>query len=575
MGILPETQIINQTMAKLQIDLTGTKGLAKRLAQDVNRSAADVNLRYDIADGQMVDGIYNPLMRLGYLYPATSPAMTLTVPTIADDFFSSYVSVDSGLVLSGQDDNMYGYDNSFTSGGHTYTYDTLDGVKIESKVDTGKNVYDIELYMVNGTEKLFYIATNNVGIMTTAFGSNDNDWLSTVPVGGSTLHGTGLTAFLRRADNGFLYVFDTYAVHKIDGGPSGGTNGTVVMDALVFPSGIFQIFDAVDTRGRMYIAIGEDAGGIGSDDKNIDVGYYNFCGVYVWDRRTTVATMQDFITVESASFIRRIWVHADGGIYMMTTGTRGQNQIRKFDGSKFTVIFELPSETKISVKDGLTVAEGMTFWAGDDGYIYMMGDVGSGLAVFKIAQYTTGALEGAGGTVIAYMAGSSFTAASGYRALRPQIVVGYRPSGQNCVVKKFYLYGTGTLTDTNGDDGSGSFSPIPFVANQGDVYTGVQLLPDLSTVNYVDIRCAPTGTGSATIATVKYYFNQSTTPFASKVITKDQASRGYVIHQLAKPYANAIQIEIEWDTSNILGADDFSPYLAIIDYTPTNVKKGP
>lgn len=564
-------------MATLQIDLSGSKGLSYNIAQDVNRSAADINLRYDVAKGQMVDGIYNPLIRRGYLYPATNSPLTMDVPTIADEFFCSYSAPNTGVLFSGQDDHIYGSDDTFTVVSTIFTYEKLDPVKMESKVDTGENVYDIELYQLNGAARLFYIANNDVGLMTTSFGSNDNDYLSTVATGGAALHSTGNVAFLRKADNGFLYVFDDYAVHKIDGGPTGGSTGIASMDVLLFPAGVYTIYDAVDTRGRMYIAIGENSTNhIDADERNIDRNYNNNCGVYVWDRRTSVASMQDFITVESCMRINRIWVGPDGAIYMMTTGTNTRTQIRKFDGSKFTIIFELPAEAKISVKDGLIVAERMTFWAGDDGIIYMMGDVGAGFSVFKIATYTSTAQATAGGAVLAYAGSNSFTAASGYRETRPSILVGYRPSGTNAVIKKFYLYGTGTLVDDNGNDGSGFITPnpFPFYPSQGDVYTGVELLPTLSTLKNVEIRCAPTGTGSTVIGTVKYYLNQSTTPFMTKNITMDQASRGYVMHEINKSYVNTVQMEIEWATGTTMGADSFSPYLAIINYETTTTRKG-
>lgn len=556
-------------MAKLQIDLTGNKGLLSRLSQDVHKTVPEVNLRYSAKDGQMVSGIWNPLIRPGYLYPANNAPLSIEVPTISDEFFCSHSSPQTGMLFGNEDDNIYTFDNTFGAG-PVYTYDKFDGVKLEVGMDADANVYDIEMYQVNGVVKLFYVTGNNVGICTPALGSKDTDWLSTQPSGGTVLNGNGRDAFLRKADNGYLYIFDDYSVHKIDGTTDGGSNGTAVMNVLKFPQGVFIIADAADTRGKMWIAINEDSSThMERSDKVLNIGYANTAGVYLWNRQTTVFSMQDYVAVESCTRIQRIWVGPNGEIFLFTIGTSGLSEIRQYDGSKFVTIFELPFEAKPSMRDSLIVAEQSTFWAGDDGYIYCMKDSGGGQAVVKMFQFTTSSIASAGGPVLVYGMGDSFTASAGYRNARANLVVAWKPESSDGLTKKFYLYGTGVITDDNGNGGEAYITPITFVANQGDVYTGVNLLPDLSTVHSIDIRCAPTGTGSSTIATIKLYANQSTTAFSTKTVTKDEASRGYVAWELNKPYVNAIQVEVEWSTSNTMGADDFAPYVAILDYDPT------
>jgi hypothetical protein len=560
-------------MAQFQLDLTGAGGLVSNFAQETYRTSPDIHLNYQAKDNEMVSGIYNPLMKPGYLYPANNSFLSLEVPAITDEFFCSHGDQYTGLVLGNQDESIYRYDTSITVGPVTYSYSEDDGVKLEAVAVGDTGIYDIEVYQVNDVKKVFFVDGNDVGIMTTGFGSIDSSYLSTTATDGDNLRGTGLRAFLRKSDNGLLYVFDDYTIHSIDGTGTGGANGTAVMDILTFPASLFRIADAVDTRGKMYIALNEETASsdLDQDDKALDVSFNGNCGVYVWNRQSTTVSMQDYITVESCIRINRIWVGPDGNIYMMTIGTSGNNQIRVYDGGKFRVIRDLPFETKISVKDGLVVAEGMTFWAADDGYIYMAGTIESGYSVFKLAQFTTSAQASAGGAVLVYQSGAEFTSSSGYRNMRPSLVVGYRPSGANALAKRYYIYGIGTMTDANGSDGSGYISPNPhlFVPNQGDVYTGVKLLPTLSKVKTCIIRCMPTTTGSTTIATIKYYFNNSSTVGMTKTITLDQASKGYISHDINKANINSIQMEIEWDTANTMGANDFAPYLATIEYEPT------
>lgn len=106
-------------------------------------------------------------------------------------------------------------------------------------------------------------------------------------------------------------------------------------------------------------------------------------------------------------------------------------------------------------------------------------------------------------------------------------------------------------------------------ADQGNVYTKVHLLPQLSTVKNITIYCAPgASTGSTVVATLKFYANQSTSTFKSFSVTRDMISRGYVQVELNKPYMNAFQMEIEWSTSQALGTNDFCPSYGVVEYEP-------
>lgn len=119
-------------------------------------------------------------------------------------------------------------------------------------------------------------------------------------------------------------------------------------------------------------------------------------------------------------------------------------------------------------------------------------------------------------------------------------------------------------------NGEGVIRSMDQLANQGDVYTIVRYLPSLSTVRNMIIYCAPTESADSTvIATLKFYKNQQSTPFMTKSVTQEMASRGYVSVDLNTHNVNAIQVEIEFNTTSTLGNDDFCPSIGILDYEPT------
>ncbi len=567
-------------MAILNVDLTGQLGLAGSLSQETYKTTKEVNLNYNVADGEMADGYYNPLMRPGYLYPANNSFVTLTMGTNTFERFTSALADPNspGLIFGNSDEFVYRADNSFTIGPNTYVYQSFDSPYIEQIRDTTKSIIDMAVYEVNGVRKIFFCGDGDVGILNddSSLSGLNATYLSTTATNGDPLSGSTVVTFLRKADNGLLYIFDEYTIHALDGTLTGGTNGTATMNVLTFPEDNFIISDAVDTRGKMFICLQENTSGHWELNDNLDELYVNNCGVYIWNRISGVVSMQDYISVESCMFIERIWVGPDGNIFLMTIGTNGNNQVRIFDGSKFTVVKEMPTETRLTNKNALTVAEGMTWWAAFDGNMYAGKFANGRFNVFKIAQYSSTGLSGGSDSSVAlvYSGADSYTSNSGYRKLRPSLNVAYIPGGgtagaTNAVIKRYYIYGIDSMSDTN-SPAYISPNPFTFVPNQGDVYTGVQLLPTMSTVKNVTIRCIPTTTGSTTIATIKYYFNNSSTAGMTKTITLNDASKGYVVHSINKPYVNSIQIEIEWNTANVMGVNDFAPYLATIDYQATS-----
>jgi hypothetical protein len=111
------------------------------------------------------------------------------------------------------------------------------------------------------------------------------------------------------------------------------------------------------------------------------------------------------------------------------------------------------------------------------------------------------------------------------------------------------------------------------VSEQGDVYTPVTYLPQMSTLKNIEIYCARTSlSDSTTLATLKFYINQSTTPFLTKTVKAEDAVRGYIDIALDKPFVNSFQMEVEWNNSLALSEDLFYPSQAIVRYERTSTK---
>ena len=138
-------------MSKLTIDLSGRKGLAPKFGGDSDRTVATPELRILGAEGQVADGIYNPMKRYGYLSPANN---TFTDVTVGG-------SAPSVKITSSQYD-IENNDFYFAEEGRNiYKGDTLDDVALTSVLDLGATgtprIFDLELYEMNGTKKLYYL----------------------------------------------------------------------------------------------------------------------------------------------------------------------------------------------------------------------------------------------------------------------------------------------------------------------------------------------------------------------------------------------------------------------------------
>lgn len=435
--------------------------------------------------------------------------------------------------------------------------DGLDDLSLSSvlALPTNSVITDLEIYQINLVRKLFYTYKNSstnalgVGIATLPFASNDNSWLTST-VSGAFSNTTLTNPFIRKADNGFAYLFQDNVLHKIDGTAGGGANGTITANVLTFPI-FFQLIDAVDYRGKMLMGIIQRNTDLSSTES---INFNSECGVYVWDRQSTQVSMSDYIPLNGVKEIRKIYISPTGTVRMICVASDRIVQIREYNNSTFQIIEELPPGSYPLFHDSLSVVHTMTFWLGNDGYFYGHGSPTNGEkeAIFKIGY------PALGGGVILFGGSNGFSSTSGYRS---DFEAFYLSLSETSFVKWFYNTGV-----TPGG--------IPQATNTGNVYTLVKYLPKLSTVNFIRIFGAPSLiTGSSNVASIKIYFNQSSTPWATKSITRDQWSRGYMDIPINKPYVNAIQLEVEFNNSQVIGTSDFAPAYAEVDYSATETNK--
>lgn len=362
------------------------------------------------------------------------------------------------------------------------------------------------------------------------------------------------SAFMRKADNGFAYIFSDTSVHKFDGGITGGGTGVLTKDVLKFPS-YFQIVDALDYRSDMYIAVHHyPVSGSTPTNKT----FKGMSSIVIWNKSSTQISKTDVIEVPGAREIRKIYLSSEGILKLITISDTGLVELRQFEynGVRGT-IFGVKKELGIGAfplrPDSFTIAGDKAIWLGNDGVVYTeKTNFITQLFEAKAPGTTTATMltNISGGAV--FYGSNDETSSSGFRSNKQTLSFSYLDSSTS-YTKKIYPFDT--------KDGANA-TQTPHI---GNVFSGVQYIPITSVVRNIRVYNNPiTGSGSATVATVKIYFNQSTTVGMTKTITKAEAKRGYVDFKINKPYINAIQLKVEWDTSITLDSDVYLPSVAII-----------
>lgn len=460
----------------------------------------------------------------------------------------------------------------FAGGSKLFKGDTFDDLTLETSVDFGTSgtptIMDLEIYQINGVRKMFlvYEVSDKLEIAISSLPYNsatdDPTWLSGTASGKFSNDITN-HAFMRVAANGLAYVFQDNVVHKIDGTKeTGGNNGTVVPNVLTFPN-YFLLTDAIDVRGKMFICVKHDP--LSNITETFQVNQSSV-GIYIWNKRTVLDYVADFVPVYGVKSIKKIYVTKEGQIRMIVVTSERICEIREFNGSSFETIQEVGYLGYPTYHDSITNAIGGIIWGASDGHIYFHGKIipKDKDVLIKLAKFATSTdtftWSGFSGAIL-YGGSNSFSGTTGEKATRMAAYLFYVTSAGTRRFKTIDIMGTGARETAS-------------TQAQGDVYTLLRFLPQMSTLKNLEVYCAPmTEVGSETIAgTIKLYANQSPTPFKTKSITRNEITRGYIDIELNKPYVNSIQIEVEFATSTPTGSFDFAPSFAILHFEPTSTK---
>lgn len=479
-------------MAQLTFDLSGRKGLAPRFWGDNDRTTATPQLRILGDEGQMADGIYNPFRRYGYMSPSNATFTSITYSGGTLD------ALPGSSIYDSVNDDFYFAER----GRQIWKGDTLDDTELSMEHDLGATgtprILDLEIYQINGTRKLFYVYEKSgnmeIGEANLPIASENDNWL-TSDVSGSFTNTLTNDAFLRVSDNGFMYIFQDNVVHKVDGTTDGGTNGTVSANQLKFPD-TFQIIDAVDYRGNMYIAMHNNTEAKISSGPTVRASTIG-CGVYIWNRDTSLTSIKDIIPLQGVKEVRKIYIAPNGELRLIVVNAENITEVRRFVGSAFVPVQEVGYLAYPQFHDSVLNFGGLTTWLGYDGIIYAHGKISpfDSEGIYKIGDLpeaiaTSGLATGA----ILFGGANSGSSSAGNKNFKTGLYVAYKSSGGTFTMKTWDIYGVGADESVNK------------TKETGNIYNLTKYLPQMSTVENIEIFMAALDTsGSTTEATLKIY----------------------------------------------------------------------
>lgn len=613
-------------MAKLIIDVSGKKALGPKYYGDIYRSAADPNYRYLGNKGEMADGIFNPFIRDGYMSPSNGTFKQITKDSGTTNFANSIAaglndpSVNKWFLLRGGNLQV------------AATPEATDTTSVATTISgTGS---DLERYTVNNAAKVFIVTSTNLGVYDSTNGTMDGSYLtSSVTPRSSTTVTAGVTAgilsvvsttgyaasgglwtsdgfqlqytsisgansfagvtpanqaitvgatvyqgvagggvdlttsnYNKLVKSGvFMYILNGSYVHRLDGTSSGGATGTFKANVLAIPSNLF-FYDAVDNGGAMFFVINTVGSNENARNQAPTGQYPTECAVGVWNKTSLGFTQ--YIVVPGMRQLRNIYVAPNGAVRLIGLDNNFDAHILEYTGTVFKQIVHLGPNAYPNQWDGLQVGATRAYWYGMDGILYAHGsnNIGDPEVLCKLFDFTT--LNAANYSSAASLLRSqamvltqnSSTPGTGQKTIQEALIFAVDVDNSGSKFNCFrYLPFTTRIVD--------SVTPV---ANIGNTYTMVQLLPLLSEINYIrSVHLPTTNTGTTAIATVKTFYNQSSTAAQTWTISKSDGAKGYKYMPGGKQAVNALQIKIEWNTSQTLGPDDYCPMYFEVDYNPT------
>jgi hypothetical protein len=593
----PEQQA--QGPQPLLIDLTGLAGLAPKFFGDANTpqgygNTGNPNRRAIGGKGQMAGGYWNPFRIAGYMAPPTSMSLSSFPIVYSDATYKQDTEWKATLYDSLGTNGTNGLGVWAATDTTIFTQYYIDvaynGPRFNTQVDagfgTGAKIQDLQVYQVNGVNKILFSYQNtggsygDIGIIAPDGSSANTTYFSGTASGGGTYLGvTSNLVMVPSADN-YLYILDTNNVHRLDGTAlTGGSSGTVTQGVLIFPAECF-LADAVDFNGSLWIVAQTNQLALNGGSFSTNAFNEHKIDVYAWNRQITTASSIQAIPVTGMQSVRKIYVTPDGDLRLIGIAANRTVQIRRYNGTTFEIMQELPIWAYPPYRGSCTFVEGMFAWMGRDGKFYAHGKVAmvQGGTLSSSVNYSADQIfilgdasplwsgsDSTVGAVIYDGVGSSGTASNPPTSV-PGLYFSYS-SGSNHKTYQWIMNGVGTLAG-----GSGGTTNVVQYADAGNPYTLVQRLPGLAKVNYVRIWCMPQGTGGATqVGTLSIYKNQSASALAggAVAITQTDVQRGYKYIPIGDKGVGtfALQFGISWATNVTLGdSTDWLPYEIEVDY---------
>jgi len=527
-------------MAKLPIDLSGRKGLSNNNSQPVANN-------YSAENGSIVGGTFNPFIREGYLSPASGTVSTVAMDNTPVDMVSS--------LYDPENDHIWLLD----SNGQLFKGTSTTDVALTREVDLAGTSLDTADYIVNGARKMFIAYRNGAGDADLAIsnfpwdtGTDDLTWL-TATVTGQFSNDLALNddVILVPADNGFMYMCMINQIHKIDGTSGGGASGTTTANVVVFPNN-FSIVDAVDYRGSLFAAVHQYT-------KHTRVSTIALLkgnppvGVIIWNRRSTVVGLDDYIPIPDAKAIHSLYISPNANLRAIVTTSSGMVEIKEFTGSSFRTIQQVTYGDYPVRRKSVQVMGNMTYFMSKLGVLYAHGSLSPGKPEGLYKIYTAATPHATNGSSVILPIGGDTT-------VPPAMYFDYFTAGSARAVRRLAIQ---TFAGQYSSENAGA----------GNVFTPVFDLPLMSTVKYIDVYTYKSvNATSDEMGQVKVYFNNSSSAFKTESVTEAKLNRGYFRIELNKAFVDSIQLEIIADTGETMGTDDFAPSIAVVDYEPTGAK---
>lgn len=435
---------------------------------------------------------------------------------------------------------------------------------------------DLEIYQLNAVRSLFYSYRTGsawrVGIKNLTSNAFTDNWLGSGGAVSGTFEpsGNGEMKFIPSGD-GFMYILNANAVHRVDGTSIGGANGTIYQNVLLAPD-YFRFSHGVDFRSNLYIAIQKTTG---YETHNasfpassiIARNFQSECGVYIWNRQSSFYNTSDFIPIMGVREIRALWVSPKNDIRCITVSDNGVTQIRKFSGSSFDVIKELGACAYPNYTDSLTVVGGFTVWLGYDGILYYHGSEipGENEFVFMMGSVGGTGIQNTLGGSILYAGGNGYSTGATEK-LYPEAFHLTYVQGSTFILGKFFPYSNNSLT-------GGTTTAI--YPNTTPIYYPPEIFPKLATVKNITIFMAreKSLTQGVLDATISFYKNGDTSTFMTKSVTTDDIMKGYLSVEMNTPFIDVLQMSVTYSGDSAITNKRFNPSYAIVTFVPTTTVK--